>query len=147
MEEEVLFKNPFLKKYFSKAEFVFKEPLAISQIKIGYKSAVENNILMLGDTAGNIAPLSGNGMSVAMRSSFELNKMLNDYFKKKISRQELENKYLKFWSAQFKKRVQLSKTLQKLLKNTAMTNFAIYSLKVIPFLRKAVVKSTHGKPF
>ncbi len=147
MEEEVLFKNPFLKKYFTKAKFLFEEPLTISQIKIGYKKAIEKNILMLGDAAGNIAPLSGNGMSMAMRSSFFLNQLLVDYFKKKISREELETKYQHFWKKQFKNRVEFSAFLQKLLKNTAMTNFAISFLKAIPFLRNKVVKSTHGKPF
>lgn len=147
MEEEILFKNSFLKNYFTKAKFLFEEPLAISQIKIGYKNAVEKNILMLGDTAGNIAPLSGNGMSMAMQSSFFLNQLLADYFDKKSTRQELENNYQRFWKEQFKSRVNFSEFLQKLLKNTFMTNFAISTLKAIPFLRNAVVKSTHGKPF
>ena len=147
MEEEVLFKNPFLKTYFTKAKFLFEEPLAISQIKIGFKSAVENNILMAGDTAGNIAPLSGNGMSMAMRSSHELNKLLRSYFNKEITRVELEKKYTNFWKKQFKSRVNLSQHLQKLLKNTSMTNVVISILKATPFLRNAVVKSTHGKPF
>ena len=147
MEEEILFQNTYLKNYFSMAKFLFEEPLAISQIKIGYKSAVENNILMLGDTAGNIAPLSGNGMSVAMRSSFELNKLLNNYFKNKNSREELEKQYSAFWISHFKNRVELSRFLQKLLKNSKMTNVAIGCLKIIPFLRNIVVKSTHGKPF
>lgn len=147
MEEEVLFQNPFLKNYFAKANFLFEEPLAISQIKIGYKSAVENNILMLGDTAGNIAPLSGNGMSMAMRSSFELNKLLNNYFKNQITRQELEKQYSHFWTSQFKKRVELSRFLQKLLKNSGMTNVAIGVLRIIPFLRNRIIKSTHGNPF
>jgi flavin-dependent dehydrogenase len=147
MEKEVLFKNPFLKEYFQKAEFLFEQPLAISQIKIGYKNAVENHILMLGDTAGNIAPLSGNGMSMAMRSSFFLNQLLVDYFDGKHSRSDLENTYEHFWMIQFKKRVAFSVFLQRLLKNTSMTNFAIMLLKAIPFLRNSIVKSTHGKPF
>lgn len=147
MEQEVLFKNPFLKDCFTKAKFLFEEPLAISQIKIGYKNAVENNILMLGDTAGNIAPLSGNGMSMAMRSSFFLNQLIVDYFNKKMTRAELENNYQHFWKKKFKNRVSFSVFLQRLLKNTSMTNFAIGLLKAIPFLRNAVVKSTHGKPF
>jgi len=147
MEKEVLMRNPFLKKYFAEAKFLFDEPLAISQIKIGYKNAVENNILMLGDAAGNIAPLSGNGMSMALRSSFELNKLLVDYFNKSISRKELESKYESFWKHQFKRRIEFSKVLQKLLKNISLTNFAISVLKTIPFLRNKVVKSTHGKPF
>ncbi len=147
MEKEVLMKNPFLKKYFTEATFLFEEPLAISQIKIGYKNAVENNILMLGDSAGNIAPLSGNGMSMAMRSSFFLNKLLIDYFNKEITQKELENKYEAFWKTQFKKRVEFSKMLQKLLKNKSLTNFTISVLKFFPFLRNTVVKSTHGEPF
>lgn len=147
MEKEVLMKNPFLKKYFTEATFLFDEPLAISQIKIGYKKAVENNILMLGDAAGNIAPLSGNGMSMAMRSSFVLNKLLIEYFNKTITRKELEHKYENFWSTQFKKRIDFSKVLQKLLKNKRLTNFTISILKVFPFIRNKVVKSTHGERF
>jgi flavin-dependent dehydrogenase len=147
MEEHVLMKNPFLKKYFSNATFLFEEPLAISQIKIGYKTAVENNILMLGDTAGNIAPLSGNGMSMAMRSSFHLNQLIDRYFKKQITRNELEKKYEQFWKSHFKRRVEFSKFLQTMLRNKSLTNLTISVLKAVPFLRNFVVRSTHGQPF
>jgi flavin-dependent dehydrogenase len=147
MENKVLMNNPFLKKYLNEAQFLFQEPLAISQIGIGYKNAVEQHILMLGDTAGNIAPLSGNGMSMAMRSSFNLNCFLAEYFNNRISRKELENRYEKFWKTQFKTRVEFSGFLQKLLKNTVLSNLAISVLKVLPFMRKIVVRSTHGKPF
>ncbi len=147
MEEQIVMKNPFLKKYFSEAEFLFAEPLAISQIKIGYKGAVKNNILMLGDTAGNIAPLSGNGMSMAMRSSFALAQLIARYFEGKMNRQQIENSYAKFWRQQFKKRIKLSSFLQSLLKNTSLTNFTISLLRVFPPLKKAVIRSTHGEPF
>lgn len=147
MEEEVLMKNPFLKNYFQKAEFLFKEPLAISRIRIGYKKAVESNVLMLGDSAGNIAPLSGNGMSMAMRSSFVLSGLLREYFDKKITRAELNHKYENFWKTNFKKRIELSRVLQKLLKNETLTNLTIGILKRIPFLRNIVVESTHGQRF
>lgn len=147
MEKQVLMKNPFLKKYFSEAKFLFEEPLAISNITIGYKGAVDQHVLMVGDSAGNIAPLSGNGMSMAMRSSFHLNALLAQYFKKEISRKELELQYEQFWKKQFKGRVEFSAFLQKLLKQTFSTNLAIGILKGLPFLRNLVVKSTHGKPF
>jgi flavin-dependent dehydrogenase len=147
MQKEVLMRNPILKDYFTKAKFIFQEPLAISQVRIGYKSAVEDHILMLGDTAGNIAPLSGNGMSMAMRSSYVLNRFLADYFEKKLSRKQLEEHYAGFWKKQFKNRVEFSGMLQKLLKNTALTGITISGLKLLPFVRNAVVRSTHGKPF
>lgn len=147
MEEEVLMKNPVLKNYFSAATFLFDEPLAISQIRIGYKSAVENNVLMIGDAAGNIAPLSGNGMSMAMRSSKQLAILLDDYFTQKISRAELNTSYEHFWKKEFKKRIQVSSVLQGLLKNEALTNVTIAVLNKLPVLKRGVVKATHGEVF
>ncbi|MCW3083208.1 MAG: hypothetical protein JWP12_574 [Bacteroidetes bacterium] len=147
MEAGVLMKNPFLKNYFTNAQFLFGQPVVISNIKIGYKAAVENHVLMLGDAAGNIAPLSGNGMSMAMRSAFVLSNLLKNYFNTKMDRTQLENKYEHFWKSSFKKRIELSRFLQKLLKNKTMTNLAISVLKNIPFLRNAVIRSTHGRPF
>lgn len=147
MEKNVLMKNPFLKQYFTKAKFLFDEPLAISNIRIGNKNVVEKHVLMMGDAAGNIAPLSGNGMSMAMRSSFDLNKLLQKYFEKRISREELEHEYALNWKKQFRKRIALSGVLQKMLKNTSLTNTTISMLKRMPGLRDTIVRSTHGDPF
>jgi flavin-dependent dehydrogenase len=147
MEAEVLMQNPLLKSYLTSAIFLFDEPLAISQIQIGYKSAVESNILMLGDAAGNIAPLSGNGMSMAMRSSKALHELIQVYLNKEITREALNAQYEVFWKAQFKKRIQLSKGLQKLLKNESLTSVTIAILKRFSFLRNAIVRATHGRPF
>lgn len=147
MEKEVLMQNPFLKQYFSTAKFLFEEPLAISNIRIGNKNVVDNHIFMLGDAAGNIAPLSGNGMSMAMKSSFDLCDLLKKYFGKRISREELEHVYGLNWKRQFRKRIALSGVLQKMLKNTSLTNTTITMLKRMPGLRDTIVRSTHGKPF
>lgn len=147
MEKEIVMKNPILERYFKTAHFLFDEPLAISQIRIGYKSAVENNVLMMGDAAGNIAPLSGNGMSMAMKSSVILFELIDTYMNDKLSREELNRHYQQSWKAQFEKRIKLSGYLQKLLKNKSLSNMAITVLKRIPSLRNVVIRSTHGKPF
>jgi flavin-dependent dehydrogenase len=147
METEILMKNPALRAYFERGQFLFEEPLTISQIRIGYKSAVENNVLMLGDAAGSIAPLSGNGMSMAMRSSAMLYTLLNQYFQEQINREKLAIRYETFWKKEFKKRVQLSKNLQRLLKNELLTNVTISILKRADFLRKRMIRATHGEPF
>ncbi|MBA3706664.1 MAG: NAD(P)/FAD-dependent oxidoreductase [Bacteroidetes bacterium] len=147
METEILMQNPHLKKYFESAEFLFDEPATISQIKIGKKSAVDQHILMLGDTAGFIAPLSGNGMSMALRGSYMIHFLLIHFFEKKISRNDLEKGYTTMWNRNFKNKVVFSKSLQKLLSNVSLTNFAISILSKLPFLMQQVVKRTHGKPF
>jgi flavin-dependent dehydrogenase len=147
MEQEIIMKNPFLKSYFESAQFFFQEPLTISQINIGYKGAVEKQVLLLGDAAGSIAPLSGNGMSMAMRASAMLFPLIKKYLDKEISREELNGNYENLWKAQFKRRVQLSAVLQKLLKSRFLANSTITILKRTPALRNALVKSTHGQPF
>ena len=147
MEMEILMQNPRLKKYFSEAAFLFEEPLAISQIRIGYKGAVDNNLLMLGDAAGNIAPLSGNGMSMAMRSSAHLFVLLDGFLKGKMTRADLNKSYEKFWKQQFKSRIQISGVLQRLLKNKRLTDVTIGVLNRLPALKRAVVRSTHGEVF
>jgi flavin-dependent dehydrogenase len=147
MEEQVLMQNPYLKKYFKEAEFLFDEPVTISQIRIGAKTATHRHILMLGDTAGFIAPLSGNGMSIALRGSYQIHFLLIGYFEKKISRNELELQYKKMWNKNFRSKVVFSKSLQKLLSNVSLTNLTISTLGRFPFLMKQVVKRTHGKSF
>lgn len=147
MEEQLLTKNPFLKKYFTESQFLFEKPIAISQIKIGYKSAVENHILMLGDTAGSIAPLSGNGMSIAMRSSFFLHGLIVNYFRQQITREELENEYELFWRENFRGRINASAYLQSILKSSWLTNMTIALFNRMPYFKKAVIKSTYGQPF
>jgi flavin-dependent dehydrogenase len=86
-------------------------------------------------------------MSMAMRSSKMLYELIPDYLNKKIEREELNDWYEIFWKAQFKKRIQISRSLQKLLKNTVLTNITIGMLKRTSFLRNLIVQATHGKPF
>jgi len=69
MEENVLFKNPFLKNYFTKSQFVSPQPLVISNVKFSKKQTQTDGIFLLGDAAGSITPLCGNGMSMSMRAS------------------------------------------------------------------------------
>jgi flavin-dependent dehydrogenase len=147
MEQKVLISNPYLRRYFNEATFIFDEPVAISNIQIGARSAVHQHVLMAGDAAGNIAPLSGNGMSMAMRSAFSLSVLIHEFLQKEISRDDLEKQYTTSWQSRFRSRIEFSRVLQTLLKNTALTDVTISALRRMPGLRGRIVRSTHGKPF
>ena len=58
-----------LKKIFDECEMLYNQPLVISQISFSNKTQVEDHLLMIGDAAGMITPLCGNGMSMAMHGS------------------------------------------------------------------------------
>ena len=52
----MFYKNSYLKKIFTDAEFLYKEPLVISQISFANKEQQFHNILFAGDAAGLITP-------------------------------------------------------------------------------------------
>ncbi len=147
MEEMVLSKNPFLKDIFKSARFIFDKPLSISQINFQSKSKIENHIFYIGDAAGLIAPLCGNGMSMAMNSSKIAFNNVHLFLQAKISRDKAEQQYIIQWNKQFKKRLFIGKMVQYWFGNNTLTICFLKTMKALPFLAKWIIKSTHGKPF
>ena len=147
MEKSVLVKNPFLKKIFAESEFIFKEPVTISQISFDKKSQVENHVLMIGDAAGMITPLCGNGMSMAMHSSKMAAECIHLFLSKAISRSEMEELYKNKWKNQFEKRLRFGRLIQKMFGKERVTNLFIGLVKHFSFIINRIVRSTHGKEF
>ena len=147
MEKNVLFKNPFLKKIFTESEFLFKEPVTISQISFNKKSQVEDHVLMLGDAAGMITPLCGNGMSMAFHSSLLAFKSVDAFLKDRISRDKMERNYCQNWQREFSARLTLGRMIQRFFGKEVVTNLFIHALKPFPFIIRHMVRSVHGKEF
>ncbi len=147
MEQNVLMKNPFLKKYFTEAVFLYEQPLTISQITFNKRSAVEDHILMLGDSAGSIVPLCGNGMSMAMHASLKAFQLIEQYLDENISRQNLEVLYHNKWNSLFSKRIKTNEYIQYLFGRKLLTNTVIAILKRVPFVTDILINNTHGSKF
>jgi len=146
-QQEVLYKNPHLKKIFATMQPAFPKPLTISQISFSSKNTVENHILMSGDTAGMIHPLCGNGMGMAIHSAKILSELLVQFFDKKINnRQSLEVAYVEAWQAAFRKRLRAGRFLNVFLTNQNLLNIGIHGLKFSPKILPFIIKHTHGKP-
>jgi flavin-dependent dehydrogenase len=79
---------------------------------------------MIGDTAGLIHPLCGNGMAMAIHSA-KLATENTIFSRKRISRSTLENDYLNDWNRNLKNRLQAGRLLGKLLQHTAQAVFKI----------------------
>ena len=146
-QEEVLFKNTFLKEVFESTTPQFESPLTISQISFEKKKPVENHILMCGDTAGMIHPLCGNGMSMAIRSAQLASNLIIDYLDGKIkTRKMLENQYEKLWNKEFKSRLRTGHLVASLFRMKHFSEFLLIGLKGFPVLLPKIIKRTHGKP-
>lgn len=144
---EVVSKNPNLKAVFDRSTLLFEKPLTISQISFEKKSAVKNHILMIGDTAGLIHPLCGNGMAMAIHSAKIASELTIDFLNNKIdSRKKLEEKYQQIWNMNFKTRLAMGRFLSRLLIHEKLSAFVMQLLIIFPFLLTFIIKKTHGKP-
>lgn len=143
----VVSENPFLRKFLKEAIPIFDEPLTIAQISFHPKKAVENHMLMCGDTAGLIHPLCGNGMAMAIHSAKIAAELIDDFLKKENrKRTDLENDYQVQWSSHFRRRLWMGRRLQSLLLNPKLSDIALSAMVGQPRLLQKLIKSTHGKP-
>lgn len=146
-QDIVLKENPHLKQVLENSKLLFEKPLTISQISFEKKLPVENHILMIGDTAGLIHPLCGNGMAMAIHSAKIASDLVEKYFNNEIkSRLELEKKYTKKWNFNFDSRLKMGRILAKLLLNPKLSNLLLRILIIFPSVLRFIIKKTHGKP-
>jgi menaquinone-9 beta-reductase len=147
MEINILHRNPYLKHIFENSEKLYSSPVTISQISFDKKSQVENHILLLGDAAGMITPLCGNGMSMALHSSKIATEFIDQFLWGKISMEQMENDYTKQWKTLFSKRLRTGRQIQGLFGRTWTTNIFVSLMKRLPAVTRALIKQTHGQPF
>ena len=147
MENRVLSANPHLKKIFDECEILYDAPVTISQISFSKKSQVQDHLIMIGDAAGMITPLCGNGMSMALHGSKIAFEQIDRFLQNKISRQRMEQAYREQWRKQFATRLRTGRMIQRFFGSPLLSNLFISSLKPFPSLIDKLITQTHGQPF
>ena len=145
VQREVLSKNPFLSTFFDEAKLLFDKPISISQIYFGNREKSTNNILMIGDTAGMIHPLAGNGMAIAIHSAKIASELIHEHFCDKIDYVSLSNAYVIKWKATFSNRIRKGSMIQSLLEKRKLSHKIMNILPFIPKVIPLIIKQTHGK--
>ncbi len=144
-QQNVLSENPNLKEVFQ-FEQLFNSPLTISQISFDKKDAVENHVLMIGDTAGLIHPLCGNGMAMAIHSAKLAAECTQRFIESKFALREIfEKEYTQLYKSTFSSRLQMGRSLGKMLANERLADFMMATATKVPGLVPMIIKRTHGK--
>lgn len=144
LEKEVLSKNNYLKTYLGYERY-YHAPEVIAQVNFKAKKVVENHIFMLGDAAGLITPLCGNGMSMALSAAHGFSRFTENYFQGKITRKQLEEQYARWWKAEFGLRLKAGRVLQHLFYKPSLLNPAVQLLSRFKKLSSFLIGLTHGK--
>jgi flavin-dependent dehydrogenase len=108
---------------------------------------VADHVLLIGDAAGLITPLCGNGMSMSMHAGKLAFDAMDVFLKGSISRQVMEEQYLRQWKQHFRKRLWVGRQVQQLMGQKSTTALALKTLAAFPFLSKLVISATHGSDF
>jgi flavin-dependent dehydrogenase len=146
-QDQIITKNPFLYSVFQESEMIFENPLTISQISFDKKQTIDNHVLMIGDTAGLIHPLCGNGMAMAIHGAKIVSELIVKYYRNEIdSRANLEKAYQKEWNLNFENRLKMGRFLAKILQKSILFSILMKILTNFPFLMPLIIKRTHGKP-
>ncbi|RZK44576.1 MAG: FAD-dependent oxidoreductase [Pedobacter sp.] len=141
--EQVLCSNPHLKHILEDSDMLFEEPMSISQVSFARKEKVHDHVLMIGDTAGLIHPLCGNGMSMAIHAAGICVNLVIKYLEGHIgSRKLLEQSYVEQWNKHFKTRMETGKLLSGILLKPTRAEFVMNVLVKFPGLFAKFIGAT-----
>jgi menaquinone-9 beta-reductase len=148
MEQKLLTTNPFLREVLRSAKFLLEKPEVINEISFETKNPVENHILMIGDAAGLITPLCGNGIAMAIHSAkIASGHVVGFLNSSESSRAKLEAAYALEWKQTFGRRLQVGRQIQKLFGSATGSNAAINIALFLKPVAMEMIRNTHGKAF
>lgn len=141
MEERFLYRNPHLKRLFLHSEFLREKPEVINEVNFEAKKPVEHHILMVGDAAGLITTIFGNGMAIAIHSG----KLAAEAILSHTSRKAVEQQYQRNWGDSFRKRLITGRFIQQLFRVPTIANLSTMLVMQNSLLLKQLMKASHGQ--
>ena len=143
VEDKILSKNPELNRYlhdFKKQT----ERVSTAGVFFSPRPLSQDGMLFIGDSAGMIPPLAGNGMSMAMHAAVIAVEEANQYLIGKYSVGEMTKNYESKWKLLFENRLKMARTLQNIMQTNVVTRLSLQIFNLAPPLFRMAAKATHG---
>lgn len=147
LEATLMSRNPFLEQVLSNSKQREGFPVTISQVSFATKTQVEQGVLLLGDAAGMITPLCGNGMSMALHASKIATTQVSLFLNGQQSRSSMEAAYTLQWRRLFQHRLRTGRLLQRFFGSEKGSNTLVGVMGKLPGLTRTLIRQTHGQPF
>lgn len=114
-------------------------------IYFGKKNLIEEGVFMIGDAAGVIAPLAGDGIGIAMESGKLIAGLFDQKRKENFSDAKLKFQFVKKWNKLFSKRMKTAMHIQNFILNDSKRNAAFLIAGYLPKLLPYLIKATRSK--
>jgi len=147
LELQMRAENPHLEKMLAHMQPLWEEPLSIAQLSFLPKTRQHEGVLLLGDAAGSIAPLAGNGMSMALHAAWLLHQAWEKEGRLPGAYREVYQRYDADWRKQFALRTAVSYRIQHIFGKVMPATALFRLVGVLPPLGKVLTRLTHGSAF
>lgn len=139
----VLSANPHLRRRFGDLhrQGAF---LAVGQLSFMPKDLFVADVCMIGDAAGMIAPLCGDGMGMALRSGEMAAALVDAYLSGGCTADAFRTAYRSNWTREFAVRMHIGRWLNGILTNSTLSTWAVRAARRVPSVAGAVISATRG---
>lgn len=136
--------NPLLDERLSGAERVTDSFYAVSQVSLDPKSAFAHDVCMIGDTAGMIAPLCGDGMAMALSSAELAAPFVDEVLRGERSAESFRQGYSRAWNDTFGRRMRLGRLAHAAAMRPSVAATVVGALRLAPAAGRWLVRNTRG---
>lgn len=144
MVAQTLPRNPVLAARLEGMQRVSDSFQAVSQISLARKAPFERDVCMIGDTAGMIAPLCGDGMAMALHSAALAAPRAADFLDGRATAEDFRAWYASAWDDAFGRRMQVGRWMHRGYIRPLLANAAVRLCNAVPTLGRWLIRNTRG---
>lgn len=138
-------RNPLLAQRLKILQPLDSPMQSVAQVPFVRKEKSLNGILFIGDAAGMISPLCGDGQAMAIESAFLLAELFTEYdLQKGIDGKNVAYEWERRWRQAFQQRMIVGYSLQKILFSPWLAQWAARTAQWFPMLPPWLAKITRG---
>jgi flavin-dependent dehydrogenase len=144
MVERALPQNPALAERLDGLERVSERFEAVSQVCLAPRTCFERDVCMIGDTAGMIAPLCGNGMAMALRAADLAVPLAAGFVEGRHDADAFRSGYRKVWRSEFGTRMAVGRRIHAAAFRPGLAGWLVRACRWVPGLARTLIRTTRG---
>jgi len=144
MIDQSLAQNPALARRFVQMERVSERFIAVSQVTFVPKGAFSGDVCMIGDTAGMIAPMCGDGMAMALRGAELAVPLVARSLDDNETAAAFRERYARVWHNEFGLRMRLGRWMHHGYCHPSIARLGVAACHYLPPLGRWLIRHTRG---
>ena len=142
--DRVMRANPLLAERLERFQPDWSAMLAVADLHFGRGQTARDGVLLLGDAAGSINPLCGDGMSMALRGGEFLAPLADRFLRGDLTGEMLVGMWERVWQQEFKGRLRMGRWLEWALLQPTWTSWTLKAFKAWPWLGQTALRWSRG---